>query len=264
MENNILKNTFNQPNLWGGIVPMHIFGSLGLWMIATGNQIEYWWIYFIIGFVGITMLGVGACYHRLLSHKSFTVNRFVKIILLWLANISGQGSPIFWVSVHRGYHHRHTDKAGDMHSPKDGFWHSYILWMFKVTKEDVNPKYAIDLMKDPDCVFFHRHYNSIFWISHFVVALISFQIWIFLMLLPALAALHSFGVSTSLNHTKLFGYQSFKTDDNSVNSIWTWFISFGEAWHNNHHADPKNANFGKKWWELDPTYWLIRLIRNKN
>jgi stearoyl-CoA desaturase (delta-9 desaturase) len=135
--------------------------------------------------------------------------------------------------------------------------------MFKITKEDINPKYAIDLLKDSDCVFFHKHYIKILWGSHAAFALINFQLWLVTMLLPAFVAFHSFSINTSLNHIKFMGYQSFKTKDDSVNSLLTWFITFGEAWHNNHHADPKSANYGKKWWELDPTYWLIKLIRSK-
>jgi stearoyl-CoA desaturase (delta-9 desaturase) len=183
--------------------------------------------------------------------------------MTWFAVVGGQGSPVWWVALHRGYHHRHTDKDEDPHSPRHGLFHAYITWMFKITKEDLNPKYAIDILKDKDAMFFHKHYIKILLGSHIAVALISFPLWVYGMLLPALAAFHTFSIQTSFNHLNFMGYKNYQTNDDSVNSIWLWPVSFGEAWHNNHHGDPKNPNFGgRKWWEVDPTYWLIKLIRN--
>ena len=258
----IINNILTQPNLWGGVLPLNILGSYALYTAFSLDWSLAWVLAFFVGYACIMMLGVSGCYHRLLSHKAFTVTRPVKIIMLWFASLAAQGGPIFWVVVHRGYHHRYSDRPGDPHSPIDGFWHSYILWMFKITKDDINPKYAIDLLKDSDCMFFHKHYIKILWISHIAFALINFQLWLVAMLLPAFVAFHSFSINTSLNHIKFMGYRSFTTKDDSVNSPITWFITFGEAWHNNHHADPKSANYGKQWWELDPTYWLIKLIRS--
>lgn len=260
--NKILKNIINESNIWGGVIPLQFFGVMSLYFVFFDTLSSWWWAYFIVGYICIMMLGISGCYHRLLSHKSFTVSRPIKILLLWFAALGVQGSAIFWVSVHRGYHHRLSDREGDVHSPRDGFWHSYILWMIKITKDDVNPKYAIDLIRDKDCNFFHKHYITIVWISHISLALISFPLWLFGVLLPAFVAFHSFSINTSLNHSKCMGYRTFDTSDDSVNSIWTWFLTFGEAWHNNHHHDPRNPNYGKKWWELDPTFWLIKLIRN--
>jgi fatty-acid desaturase len=258
--NLILKNIISQPNLWAGVIPMHV---LGIYMICSFPfALSWWWLAFVVGYICIMMLGVGACYHRLLSHKGFTVSRPMKLFMLWCAAMGSQGSPIFWVTVHRGYHHRLTDKPGDMHSPRDGFWHAYMLWMFKLTESDLNPKYAIDILKDKDAMFFHKHYIKILVASHIIFAAVCFPLWVYGLLLPALATFHCFSIQTSLNHTRAMGYKNYHTEDNSVNSIWLWPITFGEAWHNNHHGDPKNPNFGgRHWWEVDPTYWLIRLIR---
>jgi stearoyl-CoA desaturase (delta-9 desaturase) len=256
----ILKNIVSQPNLWAGVIPMHVLGIAAIFNFPF--TFGWWWVAFLIGYICIMMLGIGACYHRLLSHKGFTVNRPMKLFMLWCAAMGGQGSPIFWITVHRGYHHRLTDKPGDMHSPKDGFWHSYMLWMFKITELDLNPKYAIDILKDKDAMFFHKHYIKILVLSHLIVALICFPLWVYGLLLPSLATFHCFSMQTSLNHTRSMGYKNYLTDDDSVNSVWLWPITFGEAWHNNHHGEPKNPNFGgRNWWEIDPTYWLIQLVR---
>lgn len=257
--NLIFKNIISQPNLWAGVVPMHLFG---LWAIFNFSSApNFWWLGFVIGYVLIMMLGISACYHRLMSHKGFQVSRPIKIFMLWCATLGGQGSPVFWVTVHRGYHHRLSDRPGDPHSPKDGFWHAYILWMFKITEEDLNPKYAIDVLKDKDAMFFHRNYIKIFLISHLLIGFISFPFWLYGILLPALVAFHTFSLTTSVNHTESMGYKSYSTNDDSVNCLWIFPFALGESWHNNHHAFPKDANYGKKWWELDPTYWLIKLIR---
>lgn len=255
----IFKNIFTQPNLLLGVIPMHVFGLYALVTVSTAPG--WWWMAFIVGYLLIMMTGISACYHRLLSHRGYSVNRFTKIFMMWCATLGGQGSPIFWVTIHRGYHHRLSDKPGDPHSPQDGFWHSYILWMFKITEEEVNPKYAIDILKDKDAMFFHKHYIKILLISHGLLAVVSFPLWLYGMLLPALVAFHSFSLTTSINHIKSCGYRSFETSDDSVNSPWIWPVTLGEAWHNNHHHDPKSPKYGKKWWEVDPTYWLIKLIR---
>lgn len=260
----IVANTFKQPNLWGSIVPLQLFGFWAIYSIFSGSAPGWWWIATIIGYVGIMMLGVSACYHRLLSHRGFEVTRPVKLVIMWLAIISGQGSPIFWCVTHRGYHHRYTDRAGDPHSPLDGFWHSYILWMFKLKNGDLNPKSCVDLLRDPDCVFAHTHYQKILWLSHLAVALISVDLWLYTMLFPAFIALHSFAFQTSLNHSKVYGYTNYEQDNDSVNVLWLFPLILGEAWHNNHHGDAKNPNYGhRRWWELDPTYYLIKLIAKK-
>lgn len=257
--NSIFKNIISQPNLWAGVIPMHLLGAYAIFNFSSAP--EFWWLGFIIGYVCIMMLGISACYHRLMSHRGFKVNKFIKIFMLWCANLGGQGSPVFWVTVHRGYHHRLSDTPGDPHSPKDGFWHAYILWMFKITEEDLNPKYAIDVLKDKEAMFFHKNYIRIFLLSHFIIALISFPFWLYGVLLPALVAFHTFSLTTSVNHKEQLGYKSYDTKDDSVNCPWIFPFALGESWHNNHHAHPKDPNYGKKWWEIDPTYWLIKLIR---
>lgn len=254
----ILKNIFKMPNLWGGVIPLQL---LGIYAICTIPDNSDWWIYTVIGYVCVMMLGVSGCYHRMLSHRGFEVHPVMKKIMMWFAAVSAQGSPIFWVTVHRGYHHRYSDQDRDPHCPEHGFWHSYIWWMFKINEGDMNTKYIVDLLRDPVCLFFHKHYKWILWGSHLIIALISVKLWLFGLILPAFITFHSFSLQTSLNHSHTYGYKNLDTNDQSKNVLWLFPLILGEAWHNNHHADAKNANYGKRWWELDPTWWLIRLIR---
>jgi stearoyl-CoA desaturase (delta-9 desaturase) len=243
------------------VIPVNVAGIYALYQIAAAPA--WWWVAAIVGYMCIMMLGVAGCYHRLLSHKGYEVARPVKLILLWFAAIAGQGSPMFWVGIHRRYHHRFTDTLQDPHSPVHGFWHSYILWMYKTDYNNMSVKSIVDLFKDPDCMFFHRHYAKIFFLGHIIVALINFDLWLYAMALPAFVGLHGNGLNTSLNHYSFMGYRNYKIKDNSVNSPWLFPFILGEAWHNNHHGDAKNPNYGhRRWWEIDPTYWLIQIIRS--
>ena len=238
---------------------MQVFGVLSIYNICVGSAPWWWWIATIIGYICLTMLGISAGYHRLFCHRSFTVNIVIKRLLLWLGIMAGQGSPIFWIGIHRGYHHRYADTDKDAHSPKHGFWHSYILWMFK--RDSMSIRSTVDLIRDPDMVFAHKHYIKILWATHLILALISIDLWLYLLMFPAFITLHGFLSQTSLTHISFMGYRNYNTSDNSVNSPWLFPFILGESWHNNHHGEGRNPNYGRKWWELDPTYWIICLIK---
>lgn len=254
----IIKNTIRHKNLWGSIVPMQFVGIYALYTIIIGTAPTWWWAALIIGYVCMAMIGISAGYHRLFCHKGYKVNAVVEKIMLWFAIIAGQGSPIYWIGIHRGYHHRYADGDKDAHSPRHGFWHSYILWMFKM--ETMSIRSVVDLLKDPVMSFAHRHYQTIFWISHIVVALINFELWLYLMAFPAFITLHCFLMQTSITHLRWAGYRNYNVKDDSVNVPWLWPLVLGEAWHNNHHGDGRNPNYGRRWWEVDPTYYIIKMI----
>jgi stearoyl-CoA desaturase (delta-9 desaturase) len=257
----LIKNTLSLPQLWAVIVPMQVFGIYAIYNILAGNAPSWWWVTLVIGYVCFKMIGIAAGYHRLFAHKGFTVNPFIKRLILFFGILAGQGSPIMWVALHRGYHHRYTDKDGDPHSPKDGLFHSYISWMFKKVHITVRP--AIDLTRDPDMLFAHKYYVWIIYGVHIAAILININLWLYLFLLPMFVTLHCFLVQTCFTHVSKLGYQNYQTKDNSINSPWLFPIILGEAWHNNHHGDARNPNLGgRHWWELDPTFWIIQLIRN--
>lgn len=244
------------------IIPVQIFGLYAIYKLFFDTVPDWWAFATIIGYICIMMIGVSACYHRMLSHKGFTVHPTTKKIMLWFGAISCQGSPIFWVTIHRGYHHRYSDTDKDPHSPIHGFWHSYILWMFKIRDGDHNTKYVVDLLRDNDVILFHKYYNHILWFSNLVILLLSFDLWLYCIMLPAFLTFHSFAFQTSMSHSKKYGYKNSETRDDSVNVYWLWPVILGEAWHNNHHGDAMNPNYGgRHWWELDPTFWIIKLLR---
>ena len=130
-----LVRTFRYKNLWGGIIPMHIFGLYAIVSALLGSWNSINWIYLISGYFCFMMLGITIGYHRYISHKSFETYTPIKYILLFFAMLAGQGSPIFWTATHRDMHHPHSDKELDPHSPNKGMFTSWFLWLWKIEKK---------------------------------------------------------------------------------------------------------------------------------
>lgn len=246
---------------WAAWLPIQLAGLYAIYALAVNPLPEFWWVYSIIGYLLFSLVGVAICYHRYLSHRSFKTSKFWERILLWCGIMSGQGSPIFWAIIHRGYHHRLADTDGDPHSPKHGFFHSYMGWLFKI-KPAMNPKYILHLIKNDRVAYAHRHYFLILWISNLIIFAISPDIWLWGVMFPCFVAFHCYALNTSLNHYTWLGYRRYDTKDNSTNVFLIWPFLLGDAWHNNHHAQAGASNFSRAWWELDPASWIIKLIKS--
>lgn len=219
-------------------------------------------LYLLAGF-GVTM-----GYHRLLTHRSFQTPRFVEYILTFFGVIANQGAPIQWVAAHR-VHHRHSDQEGDPHSPRDGGFWAHALWWMCENKylDDMTEysKYVTDLLKDPVHRFLNRFYIFIpiaFGGLLYVLGQwwdgvgMSWLLWGFFVR-TALVYNATHFVNSAAHK---WGYQSYKTRDQSKNLWWVAILSLGEGWHNNHHAFPRSAKHGLRWWEFDPTYLLIKCM----
>lgn len=215
---------------------------------------------------------IGVClgYHRLFTHRSLAVSRPLRWVIAMFGTWSGQGPLIEWVADHRK-HHALSDREGDPHTPNDGGFWSHILWLIweptDDTVEEHCRRWAPDLMKDPVLRFFDRFY--MLW--HFLLAGVLFGIgflvggaamgWSFVvwgMFVRLVYVLHATFFVNSASH--IWGYRNYDTRDNSRNLWWVAIVSYGEGWHNNHHAYPRSANNRHKWWEFDPTYVAIRLL----
>jgi len=244
---------------WGMIIPIQIAGLYSIYLLCTSTP-SYWWAYTLCGYILLIWLGVSACYHRLVSHRSFQTGRWRKCFMICCAIASGQGSPIIWGLVHR-YHHRLADTDQDPHTPQHGFWHSYVGYMFKLKIDRMEIKYISDLIEDPDMVFAHQYYLLIFWIINIVIFLLSPVVWLWGLMLPAFITFHLNASVNSTSHWTKLGYRNYETKDDSMNIPWLWPIFMSDSWHNNHHGLASSPNFGKYWWELDPVYWLVCLIR---
>lgn len=244
------------------LIPINFVGIYAIYSIFQLYVPNWWWIAVILGYICQKEIGISAGYHRLFSHYSYSTSRPIKLFILWCGLISGQGSPYWWAALHRGYHHKHSDTDKDPHSPIHGFWHSYILWVLKIKEQDISTRYIVDLLRDKDLLYVHKNYLRLLILSHCLIGLIDPYLWLFFMGLPAFLTLHSYCIQTSLQHIGKIGYKNFSTNDNSTNNLILFPIVLGDSWHNNHHADPGNPNFGKHWWEIDTTYLIIKLLRS--
>ncbi|GMV99365.1 MAG: stearoyl-CoA 9-desaturase [Candidatus Hydrogenedentota bacterium] len=223
-------------------------------------------LYYMSGGLGITL-----CYHRFLTHSSFKTYAPVKWFITTCAVLAFQGNPTSWVSAHR-VHHKESDHEPDPHSPVVvNFLWGHILWLFwrqpgLATREE-EQHYTKDLQRDAAVRFFDKSFlliNILFAAGLYGAGYLiagpafgtSLLVWGFF--LRIVLCWHGTWLVNSATH--LWGYSNYTTDDNSKNNWWVALLSFGEGWHNNHHADQRSAAHGHKWWEFDLTYVTIRLL----
>ncbi|MGB0120630.1 MAG: fatty acid desaturase [Solirubrobacterales bacterium] len=223
----------------------------------------------------ITGLAITVGFHRLLTHRSFQTPKWVEYTFAVLGSMSVQGPVNTWVADHRK-HHAHTDKPGDPHSPHvghgdglkgvfGGLWHAHIGWSMSEHGRADEQKYARDLYEDPGMQFISRNFLWFLLLSLAIPTLAGY-------LVSGTLAGAAMGllwgglvriffvhhITWSINSICHFlGTRQFETDDKSTNVFWLALPSFGEAWHNNHHAFPRSAEHGLKKWQLDPSAWVI-------
>lgn len=218
--------------------------------------------------------GVGIClgYHRLLTHASFLTPRWMKRAIATVGCLAGEGPPMMWVANHR-LHHARSDQEGDPHSPREGGWWSHAFWLaFKVGGKDSGEfyrKWAPDLYRDR----YIRYLDYAFIPINVLVSLaimgagyafggwdvaISWLVWG--VAVRMVFVLHSTWLVNSASH--IWGYRNYETRDDSRNNWWVALLTYGEGWHNNHHAHPRMAMHGHKWWEFDLTFRLIRVMQS--
>jgi len=236
------------------------------------------WVDFglLLGMYLLTALGITVGFHRLFTHKSFETNCVVRFILATLGSMAAQGSVLKWAAIHRR-HHQHSDSPDDPHSPHQqgrgvwgliyGFWHAHIGWVFRPDPADLD-RYVKDLRQS----------------TSLRVASAMFPLWIILgLLIPAilggLLTGHWAGVllgfvwgglvrvflvhhvTWSVNSIcHMWGRRPYPEKDHSRNNFVFGVLALGEGWHNNHHAFPTSARHGLRWWQIDISYYVIRLL----
>ena len=207
--------------------------------------------------------GVGIGYHRLLTHRGFKTYKWVEYFLTVCATLTLEGGPFFWVAVHR-VHHQNTDKEGDPHSPLEGGFWSHMGWIITGrTLQNQSPlllPYVPDLRKDK----FHTWISKYHWVPITVQGIVMFAIGglpylMWCVFFRTVWGLHSTWLVNSATH--MWGKQRFLTGDQSKNSFWVAILSFGEGWHNNHHAYPQCARHGLRWYEIDFSWYGIWVLQ---
>lgn len=229
------------------VIPMILFGDWYHWVLAII-------MYFVYG-----CLGVAITYHRLISHKSFIAPKwFIKLGML-SGTLCGVGSSIQWTAVHRN-HHRFSDTTDDPHNPHGGL-KNFLKMQFLTMLVPSNHKYVVDLLRDPMHVWFHKHYWKIHLVFACILVLIDPFALVYAYLFPCFVFWHVMSALGTFAHVRNFGYQNYETKDQSTNLWFLGWFTFGEGWHNNHHAKPADYKFGRKKYEVDLGAFIIDLIK---
>lgn len=252
----------NHPNWPNGIglAIIHV-GALAAFIPATFS----WSALLVAAIIAYTTgaFGVTLCYHRTLTHRSLRMVQPLEYLTAILGTLAFQGAPIEWVSTHR-VHHAHSDRRGDPHSVREGLSWAHVKWIFSynpnVPKPQEMRRYTPDLANDrfyQALTYLHLPLQIALAVGLFVAGGWSWVVWgIFVRLV---FTYHATWLVNSAAHFS--GYRTYHTSDRSTNSWWVALLSWGEGWHNNHHAFPFSARHGLKWFEFDLTWWTIKLMQ---
>ncbi len=253
--------TFSEPVNWTTTLFMLAFhiGAIAALFFFTWKALAFglflWWV--------SGSLGIGIGYHRLLTHRGYKTPKWVEYFLTICGTLALEGGPIAWVGTHR-VHHQKTDKEGDPHSPRDGGLWAHMGWILTGQAMHNNTKellpYVPDLRKDKFQVWISEWH----WVPLTVLGIAIFAIggWPFLLwgvFMRTVVGLHATWLVNSATH--MWGSRRFMTDDTSKNSLWVAILTFGEGWHNNHHAVPQSARHGLAWYEIDMNWYGICALR---
>lgn len=239
--------------IWG----FHVLAVAALFYFSWTNlavALVMWWI--------IGSLGIGLSFHRQLTHRGFQSPAWLKNILAVFGTMALQGSPKDWITTHR-LHHQFTETELDPHSPRFGFFFAHMGWVLRGTSQEngveIERRYVPDLLRDKFLVTLSKFWFLPTVITGIVLGLIggwSMVLWgVFV---PVTFGWHFTWFVNSVNH--VWGSKRFQTADDSTNNFFVAMVSFGEGWHNNHHANPTSAKHGLTWYEFDFNWMQIRIL----
>lgn len=235
-----------------------VAGLLALiWFAWSGAGAAWWWAS-IAAYFAMACLGTTVTFHRYWAHRSFEFRwPWLRYLFTILGTLAASGSVIGWVAVHKA-HHRHSDAPGDPHGPVRG-WRNFA----PDYDDAVNYRFVRSLMRDPFLRWLHLNGLTVvaaFWGALFLLG--GAEALAFLGLIPQAATGVIAAVSNWFTH-KGVGYRNFATKDDSANVWWLALPTWGEAWHNNHHAKPDRYSFKARWWEVDISGMVINVLSSK-
>lgn len=229
-------------------------GSFG-WAIFNYHSLEYW-VISILGYFLITCLGITVTFHRLLTHRSYKLWKPLEYLFSYFGNIGCTGSSVGWVFVHRE-HHKYADKIGDPHSPVilnplgafiGNYSTSFNKWSVK------------EIINDPVHRFMHEYYIFITLLTVMMLYFLDPFLALHLFFIPIFLNTMASRLSNWIDHDSNFGTKDMETNDSSHNVWWWSLLTFGEGWHNNHHARPWDYQIGKKWYQIDIGRYVIDIL----
>jgi stearoyl-CoA desaturase (Delta-9 desaturase) len=241
---------------WRSSIPfigLHLLPLLAIWTGVTATAL-------ILFAITLSLRGflITAGYHRYFAHRSFRLGRVAQFLIAFGATTAAQKGPLWWAGHHR-VHHRYADTDADLHSPKRGFWWSHVGWILCDKYGATQQNEIKDFAKYPELRFLDKHD----WIGPWSLAIACYLIggWSGLVVgffTSTIVLWHTTFTVNSLAH--VFGRRVYDTDDTSRNSLLIALATGGEGWHNNHHRYPSSARQGFRWWQIDTTYYGLRLL----
>ncbi|HZE73380.1 MAG TPA: acyl-CoA desaturase [Pyrinomonadaceae bacterium] len=231
----------------------------------------------LVVFYVLTTMGIGIGFHRLFAHRGFQTGPRTKVILAILGSMAAEGPVLFWAAIHRR-HHSYSDRTGDPHSPHlhgegvwntlRGFWHAHSGWMFRPELTGW-AYYVPDLLRDRLLFQINRLYFLWMTLGLLLPAVLGGLLTLswrgallgFLWggLVRVFLVHHTTWSINSICH--MYGNRPFQTRDFSANNFWMALLSFGEGWHNNHHAFPSSVRHGLQWWQIDMSGYVIQTMK---
>jgi stearoyl-CoA desaturase (Delta-9 desaturase) len=218
--------------------------SLGIWLLATYS---------------VRMFVISAGYHRYFSHRSYRLGRLAQFLMAFLAQTSAQKGVLWWAAQHRD-HHRYSDRERDVHSPwQRGFWWAHVGWVLSNEHDDYDPRKVADMARFPELLRLDRyHWFPTAMFAAFVLLAGGRGAFVWGYVISTVLLYHCTFAINSMAH--LFGSRRFDTGDQSRNNWLLALLTFGEGWHNNHHFSMGSCRQGIRWWEIDVTYGLLRVL----
>jgi fatty-acid desaturase len=234
----------------GAIAALFLFS----WRVLAATVFLYWLT---------TGLGISMGYHRLHTHRSYKVPLPLEYFFAVCGALTLEGGPISWVATHR-IHHQNSDLPGDPHSPREGGWWAHAGWLITGATNHNNTKamakYAPDLAKDRFYVVLNNyHWAPTLGLALLLLAIGGLPLMLWGVFFRVTFGLHATWLVNSATH--MWGGRRFATRDDSRNNWWVALITFGEGWHNNHHAHPTSARHGLAWYEFDPSWIQIKALK---
>lgn len=255
-----LKNSQSERIQWDTSIVIVVFHILAIWALFNFSwqnllaAAVVWW--------ATNSWGIGMGYHRLLTHGGYKTPKLIEYFLTVCGTLALQSGSLQWVTTHR-MHHAFTETDRDPHSPRDGTFWAHIGWLMRGTAlthdEETVRRFAPDLLKDKFHVFVSRY----FFMTTIIAAAILYAIGGWTMVLWAICLRQVVGWHSTFlvnSATHLWGTRRFETPDDSRNNGLIAALTFGEGWHNNHHAHPRSARHGLAWYELDINWLQIRFL----
>jgi stearoyl-CoA desaturase (delta-9 desaturase) len=216
-------------------------------------------IAWLAGSYFLRMFGVTGGYHRYFSHRAYKLNRFWQFCFAFLAQTSGQKGALWWAAHHRD-HHLYSDRKEDLHSPvHEGFWWSHLGWILSDEYDHYDPKRIADLVKYPELRWLDKYHlvpTILYGAAIYYIGGYAAFVWGYLV--ATVVLYHGTFLINSLAH--IWGTRRFATPDESRNNFWLALVTLGEGWHNNHHYFMSATRQGIRWWEVDITYYVLKML----